>query len=310
VAIQLSLSTCCRSGKIDNGYRLIEMVSSFNIQGLELEYRIHEEMLPDLQTALIDHQMPVTSIHNYFPIPLGLPRNRGSGDLHRLMSPDKGERQQAVEATKRTIQHAETLGANAVVLHCGAVPMDAELDRLYRYYQRGKIAAPDARHFVEHKLDSLREQRTPFLERLKHSLELLLPSAGAAGIRLGLENRFHYHELPGYEDFLTLFEEFKGSPVGYWHDTGHAHAQEALGLIPAGGLLEAYGNHLIGIHLHDAVGVDDHLPPGTGDIDFNALRPYIQRNTLLVLELRPGTPDRDIEKGIRHIRTVLSRDIP
>lgn len=310
MAITISLSTCCRSSQVHNGYRLIEMLSHFDVQGLELEYRIHEELLPDLQTALVDHQIPVTSIHNYFPTPLSLPRHRGSGDLYRLMSPDEGERRQAVDATRQTIQYAERFGAKAVVLHCGAVPMNAELDRLYRFYRRGKIATTDARHFVEEKLDHLARLRAPFIDGLKRSLEMLLTAADAAGIRLGLENRFHYYELPGYTDFRTLFDEFEGSPIGYWHDVGHAHAQEELGMIPEGGLLKICGDALIGIHLHDAVGIDDHLPPGTGDIDFNDLRPYIQPDTLLVLELRPGTPDRDIEKGIEYIRDVFATDDP
>lgn len=304
-----NLSTCCRSNQIVNGYRLIEMLSGFGINGLELEYRIHEKMVPDLEAALADLQMPVTSIHNYFPIPKTLPPNRGSGDLYRLMSPDPGERQQAVEATSRTIHYAETYGANAVVLHCGAVPMNAELDRLYRFYRKGRIDTADARKFIEEKLGALTEQKALYLERLKRSLEQLLPAAEAADVRLGLENRFHYHELPGYLDFGFLFDEFEGSPVGYWHDVGHAHAQEALGMIPEGGLLEMYEDALIGIHLHDALGIDDHLPPGAGEIDFESLRPYIRPDTLLVLELKPGTPDREIERGIEHIRTVLNPGI-
>jgi len=43
-------------------------------------------------------------------------------------------------------------------------------------------------------------------------------------VLLGLENRYHDHELPGPDDFKVIFDKFKGAPVGYWHDTGHAHA--------------------------------------------------------------------------------------
>jgi len=306
--LTLNLSTCCRSTGADDGRGLIDMLAGFDIQGLELDYRIHEDILPELRTALIDHHIPVPSIHNYFPIPVSMTRQHGSGDLYRLMSPDEEERQQAVTGTKRTIRYAEKLGAKAVVLHCGAVPMSTDLERLYGLYRKGRIDTAKARKFIGEKLTTLKEQKAPYLEGLKRSLEQLLPAAEAASIRLGLENRFHYHELPGYTDFQSLFEEFKGSPVGYWHDVGHAHAQEVMGLIPQDGLLRAHGHNLIGIHLHDAIGIDDHLPPGTGEIDFSALKSYIRTDTLLVLELRPGTPDRDISRGIEYIREVFCTD--
>ncbi len=61
----------------------------------------------------------------------------------------------------------------------------------------------------------------------------------------------------------AIFDTFKGAPIGYWHDTGHAHANEILGLIPKNSLLQNYADQLIGIHLHDAIGLDDHIPPGS-----------------------------------------------
>ena len=304
--LRLNLSTCCRSTGACDGRGLIDMLAGFDIQGLELEYRIPEEILPEMEAALIDHRMPVASIHNFFPIPDTMPRHKGSDDLYPLMSPDPEMRRQAVNGTKRTIRYAEMFGAKAIVLHCGAIPMHTELDRLYRYYRKGKIATSQARTFMEDKRVALREQKGPYLEALKRSLDLLIPSADAAGIRLGLENRFHHHELPGSTDFSTLFGKFRGSPVGYWHDVGHAHAQEALGVIPRGALLKAHGDMLIGIHLHDAVGVEDHLPPGTGEIDLGLLQGYIRPDTLLMLELQPGTPDGAIERGIAHIRKVFA----
>ena len=123
---------------------------------------------------------------------------------------------------------------------------------------------------------------------------------------LGLENRYHYHELPGLDDFKVIFDTFKGAPIGYWHDTGHAHANEALGLIPRGSLLQSYSGQLIGIHLHDAVGLDDHIPPGSGEIDFKALKPFLKTDTIKVIELKPGIPESKASEGVRFIRDELS----
>lgn len=89
--------------------------------------------------------------------------------------------------------------------------------------------------------------------------------------------------------------------MGYWHDTGHAHAHAVLGLNPPGELLQRYGQNLIGIHIHDAVGLNDHLAPGLGEIDFNAIKVYLKQDTLKVLELKSGTTDADILQGIRYV---------
>ena len=107
--------------------------------------------------------------------------------------------------------------------------------------------------------------------------------------------------MPGFDDFKVLFTEFEGGPLGYWHDTGHAHANEILNIIPPEALLKTYSDRLIGVHLHDAIGLDDHLAPGTGIVDFKSIKYYFKKNTLLVIELKPGTPDLKVSQGIRYV---------
>ena len=93
--------------------------------------------------------------------------------------------------------------------------------------------------------------------------------------------------------------------MGYWHDVGHAQVNENLSLIPPGSLLKNYGDRLIGIHLHDTAGLEDHLAPGTGEIDFTLLKSYLKSDTLTVLELKPQTPEFEVIQGIRFIREKI-----
>ncbi len=134
-----------------------------------------------------------------------------------------------------------------------------------------------------------------------------MPVAEKQGVLLGLENRYHYHELPGLDDFEIIFEQFRGAPIGYWHDTGHAHANEVLGLIPRNALLQTYAGSLIGVHLHDAIGLDDHIPPGIGEIDFTSLKSFLKAETLKVMEIKPGIPSSKVSKGIRFIDETLTQ---
>ena len=116
-----------------------------------------------------------------------------------------------------------------------------------------------------------------------------------------METRYHYHELPGPEDFEGLLAEFDGAPLGYWHDTGHAFVSTQLELTAGSGLLERLAGRLAGLHLHDARGLEDHLPPGTGQIDFKALAPHLAADIPAVLELRPGTPQDAVREGLAHL---------
>jgi sugar phosphate isomerase/epimerase len=70
--------------------------------------------------------------------------------------------------------------------------------------------------------------------------------------------------------------------------------------------LQSYSDQLIGIHLHDAVGLDDHIPPGSGEIKFKALKPFLKTDTIKVIELKPGIPGSEVKVGIRFIHEKLS----
>jgi sugar phosphate isomerase/epimerase len=122
------------------------------------------------------------------------------------------------------------------------------------------------------------------------------------GVVLGLENRYYYHQFPAIDEFEVIFQEFRGGPVGYWHDTGHAHAAEVLGIVPKGELLKRYGARLTGVHLHDARGLKDHQAPGTGDIDFDSLKEYLKDDTLRVIELQSGVSEEQVREGIRFLQ--------
>lgn len=297
----LALSTSWKSKESNDGEILLQTLEGFDIYGVELEYRINDAMFRQMRAPLKRSRLKVVSIHNFFPIPPDMPHSHGGGDLFLLSHPDNEERQRAVQYTIKSIEHANDLEATAVVLHCGYVDMNPEIDKLYQYLETNQIHSEEAQAFINQKLTDFKKQKSKHVDSLLFSLDSLVRMAEKQNVLLGLENRYHYYELPHLDDFEIFFSEFKGGSIGYWHDTGHAHVNETLTISQHEDLLKTYYDSLIGIHLHDAMGLEDHLAPGTGEIDFERIKSYIKDDTLLVIELKPGTPDSEVSQSIRFL---------
>jgi sugar phosphate isomerase/epimerase len=106
-------------------------------------------------------------------------------------------------------------------------------------------------------------------------------------------------------DFQFLFRELERPNLVYWHDTGHAQIKENLGFIHHGMHLESLQEWLCGFHIHDVQFPGrDHCPPGTGSIDFEALKPFVKPHHIKVLELSPGLTAEEVVRGTEHIRRI------
>ena len=302
----LALSTSWWSGGSVTAEQLLEDLKNFGITGIELSYCISENFYREMKNPIIRSGVTVVSVHNYFPIPPVKKDSKGGGDLFLLSSQDDEERQFAIRYTSKTIEHAAEMGAAAVILHCGVVEMNPEWNVIYEYFNSNRLDSKDAHLFIRDKLTERDSRKPRHMDSLLASLDRLVSVAEKQGVLLGLENRYHYHELPGLDDFRFIFNTFKGAPIGYWHDTGHAHANETLDFIPNNALLQNYQQQLIGMHLHDAIGLDDHIPPGSGEIDFAALKSFLKSDAIRVIELKPGIPAAEVSDGIRFIREKMT----
>ncbi len=126
-------------------------------------------------------------------------------------------------------------------------------------------------------------------------------------MKLGLENREAFDELPLDADFGGFLAEFPpAEPVGYWHDTGHAHLKENMGLLDHRNHLRALASRTLGFHLHD-VGEHgrDHQTIGGGQIDFAMLSRFWLPEHLLTIELSPRLRPADVQASKVRIESLL-----
>jgi len=292
----LGISTCWWHGTSLRGDDIIREAFDLGFHGVELEYRItgrtYQEMKPEL-----DKEMAILSLHNFFPLPDDLRVESGSGDLFLLSSDDRDERFSAVKYTTRTIEYANDLQCNAVVLHLGRVDMPDPSERFKELFNGGNIESAEGRSFLKEQRRIRKSTHRKNLDFALFSLEKLNQVAERYGVFLGIENRYHFHEIPDFEEIGFILKEFKGSNLRYWHDMGHAQVQENLGICRQKELLEAYSYHMIGIHLHDIKGLDDHYSPGQGEMDFEKIKPFVKNDVIKIMEIHSKVERQALVQG-------------
>jgi sugar phosphate isomerase/epimerase len=117
--------------------------------------------------------------------------------------------------------------------------------------------------------------KQPHLQAALLSIRALGEHAVGTGVRIGVECRDKYDEIPSLDEYVDVFEASAGLPVGYWHDAGHGAKLEYGGFVEHEEYLRRYGDRLVGMHVHDTRGARDHLAPGQGETDFAMLARYL-----------------------------------
>jgi sugar phosphate isomerase/epimerase len=299
----LGISTCWWHEKVDRADRIVNDIVQLGLGGVELEYRITTSMYQEMK-PLLKGAVRVLSIHNFFPLPEDFGLSQGSGDLFLLSSADPEERSRAVKYTIQTIEHAHDLEAHAVILHLGRVDMSNPTETFSSLHKSGRMDEKDMLALIDEQRGIRQAMHQKNLDAILLSLEALTIEAERKGVFLGVENRYHFHEIPDFGEIGFILKTFQGGHIGYWHDVGHARVQENLGILSRHQLLEAYSERMIGIHLHDVRGTEDHLAPGQGEIDFEEIKPYLNASVPKILEIDPCRANRkDLTEGIRLIQS-------
>lgn len=297
-----SLSTAWNHLRHKSGAGMIDEIRSIGFDTAELNFALTEKMVEEIISLKDAGDIKISSLHNMCPLPAEISPRDASPDYYSLAAMDSSERGRAVEAAKRTVSFAARLGARAVVLHAGRIEMEDNTRRL-----AGLVG--DKAPFERLKSEMVRERsekRSGYLDNAIESLGRIVPHARKMGIAVGVENRYYYREIPVADELEEIFRNFGPGELRYWHDVGHAEVFDTLGLASHASLLEKFSTRLIGMHLHDIINViDDHRPPGTGRFDFGRLRPYIKKETLMVIEAHCPAHGEDIKRSVEYLRRTL-----
>lgn len=299
--MNLSLSTSWNSARHTNGYDMVDEIRAAGFDTVELGFALTKRMVEDVAVLKSTGRIKVSSLHNICPLPEEIAPDEASPDYYSLASPDEKERALAVDAAKRTVLCAARLGAMAVVLHAGRVQMKDRTRDLAALIK-------DKDSFDDLKAVMVREREAKkdgYLGQVIKSLAKLIPFAEKSGVKLGLENRYYYREIPLQSELEIIFDHFR-TGIYYWHDIGHAEVFDRLALTSHREQLRKFSRRLLGIHLHDILNVlNDHNVPGYGTCDFSIVKPYITGDTILVMEVHQPALPEEIAKGAAYLVKIL-----
>jgi len=295
----ISFSTCWNSGRHTTGDEMLrEIKTVLGFDSIELGHGIRLSLMPGIQKMFDSGQVRFSSLHNFCPLPVEV--MVASPDCYQLSAISPEERERAVKQTFQTIDFAERLGAPFVVLHLGEVKMRPITDRLIKLTKSGKHLS---RGYVRAKLKAVetRERHAPaHLQWVKDCLRRIVEHATSKHVRIALESRRGYEEIPSERELPGLLDELNSGDVGYWHDFGHSQIRENLGFIDHAEWLGAIGSRAFGSHVQDCVWpAKDHEVPFTGGIDFDKLVPLLPTNCLFVWEMSPNKTAEAIQQSVR-----------
>jgi sugar phosphate isomerase/epimerase len=302
-----SLSTCWNSHRHTDGRAMLREIRDLGFEYAELSHGIRLGLVSGILDAVDAGEIKISSLHNFCPLPLGV--NHASPNLYEFSDERPRQRELAVKYTLKTLDFAERVKAPAIVLHLGRMEMKDYTEKLGAMLERDGKKTPQYEKLRAEAAAKREANKGKVVERVYDTLRIILPEAEKRGLKLGIENRQALEEIPLEADFEFFFREFDRPNVVYWHDIGHGQIKENLGFLHPVQHLESLASRIAGFHIHDVVfPAGDHAAPGTGTVDFAALRPFVQPGHIKVFELSPSLPIQAVQCGVAHVKIIWGNE--
>ena len=282
---------------------MLREIRDLGFEYAELSHGIRISLLPGIIEAVDAGEIRISTLHNFCPLPIGV--NQANPNLFKFSSLDSRERENAWRYSLKTIETARRLKAKLVVLHMGCIDMKDYTERLIEMVGAGQQHTPKYEKLCAEVIDKREQKKERHIQLANEMLARLAAEAEARGIKLGVENREALEEIPLESDFTLFLKEFNAPTICYWHDTGHAQIKENLGFIHHAMHLGSMADRLAGFHVHDVqFPARDHCPPGSGMVDFAALKPMVKPEHIKVFEFGPAVAEEDLKKGVEHLKSI------
>lgn len=297
----LAFSTCWNNARHTEGGPMIEEILELGVDAIELSHGMTVTKLPGIRKAFEGGAFRCAGVHNYFPSPTEVMID--APDAYEFGSHRPFDRKRAMDLTLRTLDLAAEFRAAYVVLHMGSVPLMPHAKwtgRLTEMTREGRQLSPE---YTRHKLNCVRKREKTgglYFARALEALEQLAERAAEFKVKLAVESRSRYEDVPTEREMVRLQEHFADCEwVGYWHDFGHVQLKHNLRLLDHDHWLGRMEPYLIGAHVHDVEWPHrDHRVPFTGTLDYKQLLAHFRPEMPHVWELSPTRRKAQIQDAL------------
>jgi sugar phosphate isomerase/epimerase len=299
-----SFSTCWNSHRHTDGRAMLAEIRALGFEFAELGHGTRASLLDGIQQAVAAGEIKISSVHNFCPLPPGV--TGPAPDRYRPSAIDETERRLAIRHTLRSLECAASLGAKAVVLHLGRVPVRDCMAQLLKLYATEGAKSAKFQRLRQKALAARARKQKQAIEQVYRTLDAVVPRAQELGVKLGMETRLAIEEIPNEDEANQIIERFGPAGISYWHDVAHAQMRENLGLTCHEAILEQFAGKTAGMHLQDfAPPAIDHLPPGRGDFEFSRLEPFVTGDMVLAWEIHPRWKADEIRAGLNPVHEMF-----
>jgi len=295
-AFTASLSTMWAKQNFPSLSDFFEGARRLGFSRIELNHQIDSAMLAGIDL----NQYQFSSVHE--PCPSDITTEELKKRDWLISAPDEDNRKRGVDAIKRSINLAHQLDAPIVVIHCGMVSTDLGIEKELRtLFEAQKTETDEYRELKQNLMKRRTDLIGPCFEAVRKSLLELLDYAAPYRILLGLENRYHYFDIPSLDEMGDLLALAGPDQLGFIYDVGHAQAMDRLGFYPHEEWLRRYASRIIEVHLHDVIGVNDHYAPGLGVVDFSMVASYLPEDAIRTFELQATNSPEQVKAGLNYL---------
>jgi FMN phosphatase YigB (HAD superfamily)/sugar phosphate isomerase/epimerase len=295
VVYNASLSTMW-ANKFPSLVEFSEASRRLGFRKIELNHQVDSAMLSGIKF----NQQQISSIHE------PCPSDVSAGELKErdwlISATEEDSRKKGVEAIKRSIDLAGILGVKSIIVHAGTVSADLSMEIMLRVlFESGMVHSPEYQKIKMAMIEERARLAGPHLEAVQMSLIELLEHSTHLGVRLGLENRYHYYDIPSLDEMGQFLSLAGPDRLGFIYDVGHAQTLDRLGFFSYEEWLRRFCSRIIGVHIHDVQGVTDHQAPGLGEVDFKMIAPYLPPDAFRTIEVHPGNSTEQLKNGLRFL---------
>jgi sugar phosphate isomerase/epimerase len=297
----LAFSTCWNNSRHTDGETMIEEILELGFSNIELSHGMTIAKLPGIQKTFRAGKFTCSGVHNFFPSPVEVMID--APDAYEYTSHRAFDRKRAMDMTLETLELAAEFNAEYLVLHMGSTPLNHKkfTKPLTELVANGRQHEPA---YIKQKIAFIQKREkiaSLYYQRAIEALEQLAPKAEEYQVKLAVESRSRFEDMPNEREMIKLQEHFKDHPwIGYWHDFGHVQLKHNLGLLDHEEWLNTISPHLIGGHVHDVEWpARDHRTPFTGTLDFSSILSHFPKGCPLIWELSPSRKSSEIQDSLK-----------